>query len=224
VSNTPTPEIKEADFVTELFSVSGWLMFLLAVVAGFLNLYLLQEFVLTDEVYHNSLGERLAYDRIEKMLDGQRTYFWVAYAFIPVGVLLQVLAISICLMTGVVISFAKVGFKQIFRTTLTVVAIITVLRLLPTLVLLFQDVSVLDDLLDTDWYSLLALFGRDHVVGWLQVPLTALNIFHLLLVVGLVVGMHYLSSKTTVWIALVCYAGGTLLWWVCLMYLQVSFG
>jgi hypothetical protein len=222
VSNTLTPEIKEANFVTELFSVSGWLMFLLAVVAGFLNLYLVQEFVLTDEVYHNSLGERLAYDRIEKVLDGQRTYFWVAYAFIPVGVLLQVLAISICLMTGVVISFAKVKF--IFRITLIVVAVITVLRLFPTLVLLFQDINVMDDLLDTDWYSLLALFGRDHVVGWLQVPLAALNIFHLLLVIGLVAGMHHLSGKTTLWTALAFYAGGTLLWWVCLMYLQVSFG
>ncbi len=52
-----------------------------SIAAGALNIYLLQEFILTDEVYHNTLGERLAYDRIERMLDGQQRYVWIAYAF-----------------------------------------------------------------------------------------------------------------------------------------------
>ena len=199
-------------------------MFFLAIAAGFLNIYLLQEFILTDEVYHNTLGERLAYDRIEKMLDGQRAYAWIAYALIPLSLLLQVLAISVCLMTGVVLSLSKLTFKQVFRVTLTTVSVVSVFRLIPVLVLLIQGVTVMDDLLTSDYYSLLALVDRDGVAPWLQVPLAAVNVFHVLLIAGLIAGLRYFSNNSTSWAAVVGYGGGTLLWWVGLMYLQVSFG
>ncbi|SEP89750.1 hypothetical protein SAMN05444359_103178 [Neolewinella agarilytica] len=198
-------------------------MFFLAVAAGFLNIYLLQEFILTDEVYHNTLGERLAYDRIEKMLDGQRAYAWIAYALIPLSVLLQVLAISVCLMTGVVLSLSKLKFKQVFRVTLTMVSIISVFRLIPVLVLLIQGVTVMDDLLTSDYYSLLALVDRDSVAPWLQIPLAAVNVFHVLLIAGLIAGLRYFSNNSTSWAAVVGYGGGTLLWWVGLMYVQFVF-
>ena len=57
-------------------------MLLLAVVAGGLNVYLVQEFVLTEEVYHNTLGERMAYDRIDKMLSQQQKWSWLAYCIL----------------------------------------------------------------------------------------------------------------------------------------------
>ena len=80
-AHKPTTTSAYADF----FSVNSWLMFLLAIVAGALNVYLVQEFVLTEEVYHNTLGERMAYDRIEKMLTQQREFSWLGYALIPLG-------------------------------------------------------------------------------------------------------------------------------------------
>ncbi|WP_090165666.1 hypothetical protein [Neolewinella agarilytica] len=218
-----TSQTDKNNFLSDLFSVSGWLMFFLAVAAGFLNIYLLQEFILTDEVYHNTLGERLAYDRIEKMLDGQRAYAWIAYALIPLSVLLQVLAISVCLMTGVVLSLSKLKFKQVFRVTLTMVSIISVFRLIPVLVLLIQGVTVMDDLLTSDYYSLLALVDRDSVAPWLQIPLAAVNVFHVLLIAGLIAGLRYFSNNSTSWAAVVGYGGGTLLWWVGLMYVQFVF-
>ena len=140
------------------------------------------------------------------------------------GVFLQTLAISLCLITGVVFSFAKVSFKSLFGMVLKVVAIIMVIRLLPTLVLMFQDVQVIDDLLKTDWYSSLALFGRENVPVWAQIPLSAVNLFHLLLLVGLVTGLSYLTDKATRNLAFVSYGCGTLLWWLALMYVQVNLG
>jgi hypothetical protein len=107
---------------------------------------------------------------------------------------------------------------------LKVVAIIMVIRLLPILVLIFQDVQVIDDLLKTDWYSSLALFGRKNVPNWLQIPLSAVNLFHLQLFAGLVTGLRYLTDKTTRNLALISYGCGTLLWWLVLMYVQVSMG
>jgi hypothetical protein len=208
----------------EFFSVNSWLMFLLAVVAGCLNIYLVQELVLTEEVYHNTLGERMAYDRIEKMLTQQQEWSWLGYVFIPLGVFLQTLAISLCLITGVVFSYTKVSFKSLFGMVLKVVAIIMVIRLLPTLVLIFQDVQVIDDLLKTDWYSSLALFGRDNVPVWAQIPLSAVNLFHMMLLVGLIAGLNYLTDKNTSNLALISYGCGTLLWWIALMYVQVSLG
>jgi len=214
----------KSNTLTEIFSVSGWLMFLLAVVAGCLNVYLVQEFVLTDDVYYNTLGERLAYERIEKMLAEQREWSWLGYAFIPVMVFLQTLVISLCLVTGVIFSYAKVSFKRIFGMVLKVIALIAVIRLLPSLVLLFQDIQVLDDLFTSDWYSMLALVGRDNIATWLHVPLASLNVFHLLLLLGLLAGMRHLSDKPTRRMALISYGCGTLLWWVGLMYVQVSLG
>lgn len=199
-------------------------MLLLAVVAGGLNVYLVQEFVLTEEVYHNTLGERMAYDRIDKMLSQQQKWSWLAYALIPLGVFLQTFATSLCLLTGVVFSTAKVSFRRIFGMVLRVVAVVMVIRLLPTLVLLLQDVQVIDDLLTSDWYSALALLGRDNVPAWIHVPLAALNLFHLLLLAGLFAGLRYLMDKDTGNLALIGYGCGTLLWWLALMYIQVSIG
>lgn len=210
--------------LTEFFAVSGWLLFLLAVVAGCLNIYLIQEIILSEEVYHNTLGERMAYERIEKLISQQQEWSWLGYAMIPVGVMLQTLAISLCLITGVVFSYAKVSFKALFGMVLKVIAIISVVRLLPTLVLLFQDVQVVDDLMKIDWYSMLALFGRDNVPAFLHVPLAALNLFHLLFLAGLLAGLRYLTDKPTTNLALISYGCGTLLWWLALMYVQVSMG
>jgi hypothetical protein len=215
VTTLLTSKTNKNSFLVDLFSILGWLMFFLAVAAGALNIYLLQEFILTDEVYHNTLGERLAYDRIERMLDGQQRYVWIAYAFIPLSVLLQVFAISVCLMTGVVLSFSKLTFKQVFRVTLTMVGVVSILRLIPILVLLIQGVTVMDDLLTSDYYSLLALVDRDSVAPWLQVPLAAVNVFHLFLIAGLIMGLRHLSKGSTSWAAVVSYGGGTLLWWTC---------
>jgi hypothetical protein len=90
--------------------------------------------------------------------------------------------------------------------------------------LIFQDVQVIDDLLKTDWYSSLALFGRDNVPVWLQIPLSAVNLFHLLLLLGLVAGLRHLTDKTTRNLGLISYGCGTLLWWLALMYVQVNLG
>jgi hypothetical protein len=193
-------------------------------VAGGLNVYLVQEFILTEEVYQNTLGERMAYDRIDKMLSQQQEWSWLAYAFIPLGVILQTFATSLCLLTGVVFSTAKVNFGRIFSMVLRVVAVIMVIRLLPTLVLMLQDVQVIDDLLTSDWYSALALLGRDNVATWVHVPLAALNLFHLLLLAGLLAGLRYLTDKPTRKLALIGYGCGTILWWLALMYVQMSMG
>ncbi|MBC6993954.1 hypothetical protein QWY85_09865 [Neolewinella lacunae] len=218
------PNVDQPKIVAEFFSVASWLLFLLAVMAGVLNVYLVQEVLLSEEVFHNTLGERMAYERIEKMMTEQRAWSWLGYAILPLAVLLQTLVISISLITGVVFSYAKVGFKALFGMVLRVVAIISVLRLLPTVVLIFQDIQVLDDLLRSDWYSLLGLLGRDNVSAFLHVPLAALNLFHLFFVLGLFMGMRYLADKGTTQLALVSYSCGTLLWWLALMYVQVSIG
>ena len=114
--------------------------------------------------------------------------------------------------------------RRIFGTVLRAVAVVMVIRLLPTLVLLLQDVQVIDDLLTSDWYSALALLGRDNVPAWIHVPLAALNLFHLLLLAGLFAGLRYLMDKDTGNLALIGYGCGTLLWWLALMYIQVSIG
>jgi hypothetical protein len=73
----------------------------------------------------------------------------------------------------------------------------------------------MDDLLTSDYYSLLALVDRDSVAPWLQVPLAAVNVFHLFLIAGLIMGLRHLSKGSTSWAAVVSYGGGTLLWWTC---------
>lgn len=218
------PNTNPSASIAEFFSVSAWLMLLLAIVAGCLNVYLVQEFVLTEEVYYNTLGERMAYERIDKMLVQQQAWSWLAYAFIPLSVILQTFAISLCLLTGIVFSSTKVSFGRIFGMALKVIAIVMVIRLLPTLVLLIQEVQVMDDLLASDWYSVLALFGRDNVPAWIHIPLAALNLFHLLLLAGLLAGLRYLVDKPAGTLALISYGCGTLLWWLALMYVQVSMG
>ena len=59
-----------------------------------------QYFILTDEVYFNTLGEQMAYERIETMLDNQRKYAWLSYAIMPLLLIVQIFLITICLNIG----------------------------------------------------------------------------------------------------------------------------
>ena len=215
-----------ADFLTR----SGWTGFALAVAAGLVNIWIVQEYVLTEAVYYNTLGERMAAERIGEMLSAQDRWQWVSYVLVPVLLLMQGFLVSLCILAGAVALYWKLPFRRLFGRVMQVLGITAVLRLIPTAVLLFKDVRVLEDALYSDWYSLLGVLGRDTVPEWLHAPLLGLNLFHLIFVLLLTLAVWLLrQDSTTTWrwgrtlrFVLATYGSGILLWWLVLVFLQVN--
>ena len=216
--------------LTDFMTRSGWTGFALAVAAGLANIWIVQEYVLTEAVYYNTLGERMAAERIAQVLSAQAKWQWVSYALVPILLILQGFLVSLCMLAGAVALYWKLPFGRLFGRVMQVLGITAVLRLIPTAVLLFKDVRVLEDALYNDWYSLLGLLGRDTVPEWLHAPLMGLNLFHLIFVLLLTLATWLLrQDSTTTWtwgrtlrFVLATYGSGIILWWLVLVFLQVN--
>jgi hypothetical protein len=100
------------------FSFNAWLLFGALLIVYALLHWVQSTYTVTDNMYFQELGEQLAYERIEKILENKQRYAWVAYIFIPMILLLRVLYSCICLYSGVFFQGWKVSFKAIWRVAL----------------------------------------------------------------------------------------------------------
>ena len=82
-----------------------------------------QYFILTDDMYFNSWGEQIAYERIEEMVNNQKQNAWIGYVIIPLLATIQIFLITICLSIGVLLKNDKVSFEKLF-TLVTKVSIV----------------------------------------------------------------------------------------------------
>ena len=60
--------------------------------------------LISDDLYYNSLGEQLTYDKIDEFLDHQEKWFWLGYALIPVIYLIKFTLIAFCLNVGILLT------------------------------------------------------------------------------------------------------------------------
>jgi len=218
----------------DYFFDKGWMGFGLAVLASWANIWMLNELVLTDAVYYNSFGDRLTGNRISDMLAFQEKWQWATYLLVPLLIAAQVFLISLCMWAGAITLDWKMHFRGLFRLVMQVFGFMTVLRLLPTFLLTFREVSVLDDLVQSDWYSVLALLGREQVPDWLHLPLMGINFFHAVFVFLLGLGLALwdrqkpfskggpLGILGSTGFVLGSYGSGVLLLWLIVVFLQLN--
>lgn len=183
-------------------------------------------FILTDEVYYNSLGEQMAYDRIESFLDNQRKMAWIGYALIPVIVFLQIFLVSICLNIGTLVNNSQVSFRKIFSMVTKTLAIPTFLKVVSLLIFYsFYSVRTFDDLANVFTFSLLDLFGVKNVPLLLKFPLASINIIELMFWILLAFGVkHLLKTNFSRSLSFVSYTYGVgfVIWILFVLFLQVN--
>jgi hypothetical protein len=209
-----------------VFKTNGWMVFLTLCVLSVAAMAFQQYFIMTDEVYYNTLGEQLAYDRIEKMLDNQKRYQWLAYAFIPLLLVIQVFLITICLNIGTLLRGDKLSFKKLYSMVTKVLIIPTFFKLLMIfMTYFFYDIKSFNDLSNVFSFSLINFFDATSLPSWLQYPLAIINlvevIFWLLLAYGIRLLLNMDFSRSLSFVSYT-YGVGLVMWVLFMVFLQVS--
>ena len=66
-------------FFRDYFSLPAWGMYAFSCIAYMAVLYIQQQYVLTEQVYYNTLGEQLTIERIDAFLQTQQRWAWLGY-------------------------------------------------------------------------------------------------------------------------------------------------
>ena len=185
-----------------------------------------QYFIVTDEVFFNSFGEQLAYERIEEMLSKQKSHAWIGYAFVPILALIQIFLIVICLNVGTILRGDKVKFKQLFTLVAKVMLIPAFLKVvLLCSVYFFYDIKSFDDLANVFSFSLANLFDFKNLPTWIQYPLATVNIAEFLFWLLLARGIQYLLkldfSRSMSFVGYT-YGLGLVMWMLLVVFLQLT--
>ena len=135
---------------------------------------------LSEGIYYQSFGEKLATDRIAKMIEQSHKWQWLGYLFIPILVLIRVSFTTICLYTGLFVADLKVRLRDLFKVALLADFVFVAAGIVKLVMLIFfKEVNTLDDL-QFQPLSLMQLFDKGSVDALLVYPLGLLNAFELL--------------------------------------------
>lgn len=219
LSHAPRP------FWETVFSLSPWTSFALACLVGSIGVFLQQEVLLTEDLFFNSLGEQMAYERIEEMINTQQQYKWIAYVMVPVIMVIQVFLFTLCLNVGTILFEYKVGFRKLFGMGFKATVLIAIVGSLQMIPFLLTKIETLDQFTQLDWFSLAALFQGVNLPLWLLLPLKMINLLLLLTIVILAGGMHWLTGKPynkMLRFVAATYGTGMLLFVLLLVFIQLN--
>jgi hypothetical protein len=174
-------------YTTNIWLVTG----ITCLVYLFFNWYL-QTQILTDQVYTYSLGRQVNPDKLAAFLQGQHRMVLVSYLVVPLTLLVKVSLVSLCLLTGLLLTSLKLPFSTLMRIVLFAESTFVTGTLLRLLILAFShNVESLGQYMSFAPLSLYSLFQPSSVPNWLTYPLQTLDIFQAGYVLLLAAGLHY---------------------------------
>jgi hypothetical protein len=200
------------------------LYFLLIVFIGLIS-FAISYLFLSDGIFYQSFGEKLATERIAKMIESFHKSQWLGYVFISVIVLIRVSFTATCLYSGYFIANLKVRFRDLFKVAL-LADFVFVLGGLTKLVILifFKQVSILDDL-QFQPFSIMGLFNKDSIDPLFVYPLSLISVFELfywLVLAWLLTRVIEQPFGSSLKIVASSYGIGMLLWILFIMFLTVN--
>ncbi len=209
------------------FEVNHYYYFLALCALYALFTYLFQAYIFTEEIYFQAYQEQVSYDRIEALIQNNKRYAWLNYTLIPVLVSLKVFCVALCLFTGAFFFEYKLRFSKIFQVALVAEGVYLVPVFIKSFwfLVIAQDYTF-EDISNFDYFSLLAVVGRENLEIWWTYILYSANIFELLYWLALAYGLRLLLPQAeyddTLRLVLSSYGVGLLLWIVFICFLLVS--
>ena len=188
--------------------------------------YLVQSFLITDNVFYNSYAEQLSYDRIEEIIAGQSKYAWVGYVILPVIYAIKFFLVACCLLAGSMFFDIKLKFGEAFKIAL----LADVIFVLPLLIKVFwflvlQKDYTLQELQMFSPLSVLSLFDAKAIgVLWFY-PLQLLNVFELLYIFSLGFWVYQFGAKNYekgLNMVLCSYLPGLFIWIILVMFVTLN--
>jgi hypothetical protein len=177
-------------------------------------------------MYYEAWGQQLAMERIEKMLETQKNFFWINYILLPLLILIRMTFTTLCLLTATTMQDIKIGFKKTFQIVLIAEAVYILPSIIALTYFLFiaQNYTIAD-VQSFDYFSLKALIGANNIPSYLVYAFASLNIFEVLYWCVLATGFALVLNRT--WkeglhIVVSGYGTGLLLWIMTITFLLVS--
>ncbi|MCA4893611.1 MAG: hypothetical protein ING84_01240 [Cytophagales bacterium] len=192
----------------------------------FLLVFSMNWSLVTDDLYYNTLGDQLSFERINELIDLNKKWNWVIYLITPMLYLLKFFLVAICLSMGVFLFRFEVGLKVLFKIAL----LSEFIFLFPSIIKLFWFNLVSASYTFTDLQSfaplsIVNLFDRANLDTWLLYPLSLLNLFEVTYIItlayllsGAIKSDFILSLKLVVF----SYGAGLFIWALFITFLTVS--
>ncbi len=203
------------------------LLFLVTLFLGltvFLSKYLLN----TEELLYNFYSEQLAQEQIEKLLENQQKWEWLAYAILPLLVLIRSSLVALCLSIGVFFYDMehKIAFKRFFRVALIGEFVLVLVGYFKFGYFYFIKTEfTLQDLQQYYPLSYINFLDLEKIQPWLVYPLQTINLFEIAYFFVLVYGMYKLLQNKF-WksfeITAVSYGTGLVIWLGLVMFLTLN--
>ncbi|MDX9880765.1 MAG: hypothetical protein RBS73_01790 [Prolixibacteraceae bacterium] len=208
-----------------LLKFNSWQFFFILISFVTLIIFGINYLFVFDVLYYQSFGEKLASDRIAKMIEQSQKWEWLGYVFIPVIILIRVSFTTICLYIGFFLINLKVRFENLFKIALLSDFVFVLAGIAKLVILIFfKEVSVLEDL-QFQPLSLMELFDRTTIDPLFVYPLSLVNVFELLYwlaLAWLLAGVIEQSFGKSLKLVASSYGSGLLLWVLFVMFITVS--
>jgi hypothetical protein len=188
------------------------------------SIYLQDVFVATNEVYYNSFGEQLTFERIDEIIAMQNKFLWIKYLLSPLMIFIQILLICFCMVCGLFLFDLKVNFSRVFTFVTRASTIFSVGRLIYAIVLSISNIQNVEEIFKSDYFSLLGWIGRESVSKYLWYPLWLINIFQIIFIMFLIKQVEQLRLQKingTIFI-LSTYGVGLLFWMLFTTFIQIN--
>ena len=170
--------------------------FILLIILSTGLLYFIESLILTDNIYIEHFYQQTSFVRIEKILSLKSKWSWISYVSIPAIYLIKFTLVSLWILSATILFGYKNTFKEIFG----VVIVAEFIWLIPSFITLiwFGFIDTDYSLVDVQYFkplSLLNFFEASEVENWLIFPLQSLNLFELVYVLVLAIGIKKMLKK-----------------------------
>jgi len=202
-------------------------LFVIISIISICFLFLTNRYLLTEEIYYQTLGEQLSTNQIKDMLLMKGKFEAIGYLFITFISLLEYIIIALTIYTGTIIFGLKVKYKSVFKIVILAEFIFLIPLVLKFIWFYFiQSNYTLEDLQFFYPLSLLNIFSTGEVSQLWVYPLQLLNVFEVGYWLLLALGIQRLIKSDfdrSLRLVLSSYLPAMLLWVVFVMFLTVTF-
>lgn len=182
--------------------------------------------LISDDLFYDFLGQQLAYERINEIINEGKKWKWITYALLPLLILFKIFFTSVCLSAGGFVLGIQHQFKRFFEIAIYAEFVF----LLPSIAKLLWFALVytnytFEDLQYFSPLSVFSLFNPKEIEPWFAYPLQLLNFFELLYWFILAYQLKEEIGKSfagSLGFVASTYGVGLLIWVVLVMFLTVS--
>jgi len=208
-------------------SLNKNLLFACLIILSFFLVMIMQEILITDELYFEFYDSKLPGESIHKIIDFKNDWSWLNYPLTPLIYLLKFTMISLWFITVSVFAGYKTSFKKLFQATILAefVMFIPIVVRIVWFGLVNTDYT-LEELQVFNPLSLISLFNADELEAWLVYPVQAVNLYEIIYILILTKGMKYAINKdfeTSLRFTLPAYLSGMLIWIIFITFLTINF-